>query len=73
MHFVCGVCHRPAPQQMLERTSKFTLFFIPLFPVAKSRYARCAHCGLSTPMSAARADEYVASTRSPQLLRLTAV
>jgi hypothetical protein len=41
----CEICGWQAPQHLLRRTTKFTLFFIPLFPVkAAAYYQVCGHC-----------------------------
>ncbi|MFC3990458.1 zinc-ribbon domain-containing protein [Actinoplanes siamensis] len=41
----CEVCGWTAPQQRLARTTRFTLFFVPLFPVRPKRHLlRCGHC-----------------------------
>ena len=41
----CEICGWEAPQSVLRRSTKFTLFFIPLFPVKPSRhYLVCSHC-----------------------------
>jgi hypothetical protein len=41
----CEICGWQAPQQVLRRTTKFTLFFVPLFPVKPSSYYMvCGHC-----------------------------
>lgn len=41
----CEVCSWTAPQARFARTTKFTLFFVPLFPVAPRRFLlRCGHC-----------------------------
>ncbi|HEY0640418.1 MAG TPA: zinc ribbon domain-containing protein [Pseudonocardiaceae bacterium] len=41
----CEVCGYDAPQTVVRRTTKFTLFFVPLFPVRRGRtYLRCGHC-----------------------------
>jgi ribosomal protein L44E len=43
---VCEVCGVPAAQTLLRRATKFTLFFVPLFPVRRSTYhLECSHCG----------------------------
>jgi hypothetical protein len=42
----CEFCGFHAAQTMIKRTTKFTLFFIPLFPVKPStHYLQCSHCG----------------------------
>jgi zinc-ribbon family len=41
----CEVCGWTAPQARFARTTRFTLFFVPLFPVAPRKYLlRCGHC-----------------------------
>ncbi|GIE91802.1 zinc-ribbon domain-containing protein [Actinoplanes regularis] len=41
----CEICGWNAPQTRFARTTRFTLFFIPLFPVKPRKYLlRCAHC-----------------------------
>lgn len=42
---VCGRCNSYAPQQVNRRTKKFTLFFIPLFPISRWYFTRCTACG----------------------------
>ncbi len=44
----CDVCGVTAAQGLVKRSTKFTLFFIPLFPVKRATYLReCTHCGAS--------------------------
>jgi len=43
---VCEVCGVTAAQTAVKRSTKFTVFFIPLFPVRRSiDLLQCAHCG----------------------------
>ena len=56
VNFVCNNCHNPAAQRIQERVTKFTLFFIPLFPVSKSYTATCTFCGLGTKLTKEQAD-----------------
>ncbi|MBM2615020.1 zinc-ribbon domain-containing protein [Actinoplanes sp. LDG1-06] len=45
---VCEVCGATAAQTMVRRTTKFSLFFVPLFPVRAARYfVTCTNCGRS--------------------------
>lgn len=56
----CQVCGYNAPQALVKRTTKFTLFFVPLFPVRASRsYLRCGHCQAFVPADAATAGRLV--------------
>ncbi len=48
----CHFCGRFAPQQVLQRATKFTVFFIPLLTVRKSRLLVCTNCGGASPLSA---------------------
>ncbi len=41
----CEVCGVTAAQVLFRRTTKVSLFFIPLFPVRRSTYyLRCGNC-----------------------------
>jgi hypothetical protein len=42
---VCARCNSYAPQQVNRRVKKFTLFFIPLFPISVWYFTRCTACG----------------------------
>jgi hypothetical protein len=59
INFVCGNCHQPAAQRVFIRVLRFSLFFIPLFPLSKSRYVDCVYCGASTAITKEQADSYV--------------
>jgi hypothetical protein len=49
--FVCASCRNPAAHRVVQVTRKFTLFFIPLFPISRSRHMTCTFCGASTRLS----------------------
>ncbi len=57
---VCGQCGNPAAHRLVERLRRFTLFFIPLFPVGTSRAVTCTFCGQSTAVTKEQSAEYVA-------------
>ncbi|RJO69935.1 zinc-ribbon domain-containing protein [Nocardia panacis] len=42
---LCGNCHNPAAHALREYVTKFTLFFIPLFPVSTKYDLQCTFCG----------------------------
>ena len=45
---VCPVCGNTAAQVIVRRSTWFSLFFVPLFPVKPaSHYATCTFCGTS--------------------------
>jgi hypothetical protein len=55
----CANCHRTAANAVLKTVTKFTLFFIPLFPV-RTRYAtQCTACGYSTAIDKGQAQQLV--------------
>ena len=58
--FACGFCGTNAQQQVIKRSTKFTLFFVPLFPIRSTYYNRCTHCRGVTDLTRAQADHAVA-------------
>jgi len=60
----CEVCGYNAPQALVKRTTKFSLFFIPLFPVRPSRsFLECGHCGAFRPVDSGMAGRLAAYAR----------
>ncbi|PVZ10096.1 zinc-ribbon domain-containing protein [Actinomycetospora cinnamomea] len=52
----CANCHRSAANAVLKLVTRFTLFFIPLFPI-RTRYAtRCTACGFSATVGKGRVE-----------------
>lgn len=49
--FVCNYCRMAAPQEVFKRVTRFTLFFLPLFPVSTSYFVRCSNCGGTTSLT----------------------
>ncbi|WP_323959936.1 zinc-ribbon domain-containing protein [Arthrobacter sp. JZ12] len=48
---VCSNCGQHASQRVDERSTRFTVFFIPLF-TTRRRYSRtCAWCGITAELS----------------------
>ena len=46
---LCAYCGAQAAQVLIRRTTKFSLFFIPLFPVRPARhYMQCTNCATAT-------------------------
>jgi hypothetical protein len=46
MTLVCPQCQNPAAHRLLRIVNKFTLFFVPLFPVSTKHVLDCTFCGL---------------------------
>ncbi len=66
--FVCGHCGNPAAQRIEKWVTKFTLFFIPLFPVSTKYVVQCAMCGSQSRLERAEAERLtgdVAGTSRP--------
>lgn len=58
--FVCANCHTAAAQRVIERATKISFFFIPIFTIGRSYYVECSHCGRTTRIDKAQAESYVA-------------
>ncbi|WP_433783896.1 zinc-ribbon domain-containing protein [Actinomycetospora sp. CA-101289] len=53
----CANCRRTAANAVLKAVTKFTLFFIPLFPV-RTRYAtQCTACGFHQWIEKGQAEQ----------------
>lgn len=62
LNFVCARCGNPSAHRLEEQIRKFTLFFIPLFPIGRRRtYGTCTYCGLVTEMDAPTRDRLLSS------------
>ncbi len=55
---VCGQCGNPAAHTLRKRVTKFTLFFVPLFPISTKYLTQCTFCG---------ADQKVTEEQAKQL------
>ena len=53
--FVCGYCHVRAPQNVIKRSNRFTLFFVPLFSFSTSYVNQCTNCGSETALTSEQA------------------
>jgi hypothetical protein len=58
--FVCGYCHVQAPQNVIKRTNRFTLFFVPLFTVSTKYVNQCTNCGGLTALTSEQAQHSLA-------------
>ena len=43
--YACETCGNSAAHHLIKRTRKFSLFFIPLFPVGTNYFDSCTACG----------------------------
>ncbi|MFI0541921.1 zinc-ribbon domain-containing protein [Streptomyces sp. WSLK1-3] len=54
---VCGRCGNPAAHTLRKRVTKFTLFFVPLFPISTKYATQCTFCGAENKVSADEAEQ----------------
>jgi hypothetical protein len=67
LNFVCGRCGNPSAHRIEERVRKFTLFFIPLFPLgARRTFGTCTYCGLVTEIDKETRDRLVGQASMPE-------
>ncbi|MFE7456760.1 zinc-ribbon domain-containing protein [Streptomyces sp. NPDC057554] len=57
---VCGWCGNPAAHTLRKRVSKFTLFFVPLFPYSTKYATQCTFCGGEQQITKEQADQLLA-------------
>lgn len=55
--YVCDRCGRHAAHQLAKRVRKFTLFFIPLFPVGTKYLDTCVACGRTIEVAKQDAEQ----------------
>ncbi len=54
---LCGQCGNPSAHTLSKRVTKFTLFFIPLFPVSTKYATQCTFCGAQHKIGKEQADQ----------------
>lgn len=57
---VCGHCRNPAAHTLRKRVTKFTLFFVPLFPISTKYATQCTFCGAEQKVTKEQADQLLA-------------
>jgi hypothetical protein len=62
--FVCGYCRVNAEQHVVKRSTRFTLFFIPLFSFSTSHVNVCTNCGGVTKLTKSQAQHSLDWARS---------
>ena len=67
LFYVCDVCGNEAAHQLIETVRRFTLFFIPLFPVGTRYLDTCTYCARTLDVPRDRAEAAVAAQGSPEL------
>jgi hypothetical protein len=54
---VCGQCGNPAAHTLRKRVTKFTLFFVPLFPISTKYLTQCTFCGAEQKVTGEQAEQ----------------
>ena len=61
LQLVCGQCGNNAEHVVRKLTTKFTLFWIPLFPINRKHTQTCSACGHVEKIPGVHADQLVAN------------
>ena len=67
MTFLCGNCGNPAMHHVKRAYTKFTLFWIPLFPVSSKYYTECTFCGVTHKIAKDEAMRLKAQAEQPSM------
>lgn len=57
MTLVCGRCGNPAAHTLKKQVTKFTLFFVPLFPITTKYVTQCTFCGAAQQLAKEQAEQ----------------
>ncbi|GAA2103985.1 hypothetical protein GCM10009801_79320 [Streptomyces albiaxialis] len=61
LNLLCGFCGNPSAHALRKRVTKFSLFFIPLFPIAPAKHSlQCTFCGAASEVSKENAEQLLA-------------
>ena len=60
LNLLCGNCGNPASHAIRKKVTKFTLFFIPLFPVHWKYFTQCTFCGVTADITKEEAERLAA-------------
>ncbi|MGI5348516.1 zinc-ribbon domain-containing protein [Streptomyces sp. CA-250714] len=64
LNLLCGFCGNPAAHALRKRVTKFSLFFIPLFPIAPAKHSlQCTFCGAQSEVSKENAEQMLAQAQ----------
>lgn len=66
LNLLCGFCGNPSAHGLRKRVTKFSLFFIPLFPIAPAKHSmQCTFCGAESELSKENAEQLLAQSAAP--------
>jgi hypothetical protein len=61
---LCGQCGNPSAHTLRKRVTKFTLFFVPLFPFSTKYVTQCTFCGAEQKVTKEQAEQLQAQGAS---------
>ena len=61
---VCWQCSNPAAHGLRRRVTTFTLYFVPIFDVAKHDFVECTFCGVQSGLTREEAQELLAQAQA---------
>ncbi|WP_433756473.1 zinc-ribbon domain-containing protein [Nocardia sp. CA-135398] len=64
---VCGRCGNPAAHALRRLATTFTIFFIPILPLANKHYMECTWCGASTPLAVPQVTNLIARANAERM------
>jgi zinc-ribbon family len=64
--YLCGRCGNPTAHALRRAVTKFTLFFIPLFPISSKYFTVCTFCGATNKLTKQEAQQVIAMNQTPQ-------
>ncbi|OEV06512.1 hypothetical protein AN219_34370 [Streptomyces nanshensis] len=61
LNLLCSVCGNPSAHALRKKVTKFSLFFIPLFPIAPPKHQlQCTFCGAASEVTKENAEQLLA-------------
>lgn len=67
INLLCGFCGNPSAHALRKRVMKFSLFFVPLFPIAPAKHSmQCTFCGAHSELSRENAEALLAQGAGTQ-------
>lgn len=66
LRLLCPNCRQQAAHHVTQRVTKFTLFFVPLFPISRSTSTTCTYCGYTAEVPKDQVEPLVAQAAQGQ-------
>ncbi|OEU91379.1 zinc-ribbon domain-containing protein [Streptomyces oceani] len=66
LNLLCAFCGNPSAHALRKRITRFSLFFVPLFPVMPAKHhLQCTFCGAQSDVSKEDAQQLLAQGAGP--------